>query len=141
MKPHALLLIGVILAAVLAGSAFPPHPLSPDGARGAGGGPMAEPFDEDRFEKEVLVPACTDPMEIDVLPDRRILWIDRKGNLKMWSPAKRQVQLLGNVPTDVFGEVGMLRMAADRSKPHTRGHRIRCPLSSPPSGRPVLGLF
>src|SRR5947208_16773734 len=76
--------------------------------------PPAETFDEDRFEKEILVSACTDPMGIGVLPDGRILWIERKGNLKIYLPATRQVVKLGNVPTAVFGEVGMLGMAADR---------------------------
>ena len=40
-----------------------------------------EAFDEDRFEKEVLVPACTDPMGIDIVADGRVLWIERGGNL------------------------------------------------------------
>jgi cytochrome c len=77
------------------------------------GGP-ADPFDEDRFEKEILVPACTDPMGIDVLPDGRVLWIERGGALKVFLPAKRLAVRLGTVPTAVFGEVGMLGMAADR---------------------------
>src|SRR5579859_4300466 len=80
-----------------------------------GYGGDAEAFDEERFEKEVLVPACTDPMGIDVLPDGRVLWIERGGNLKMYLPAKRQAVKLGTVPTAVFGEVGMLGMAADRA--------------------------
>jgi cytochrome c len=73
-----------------------------------------EPFDEDRFEKDILVPACTDPMGIDVLPDGRVLWIERGGNLRIYIPAGRKVLKLGTVPTAVFGEVGMLGMAADR---------------------------
>lgn len=77
-------------------------------------GPTPEPLDPDRFEREILVAACTDPMGIDVLPDGRVLWIERGGNLKVYLPAKREVVKLGTVPTAVFGEVGMLGMAADR---------------------------
>src|SRR5437588_3029655 len=100
MRPRTPLLAGLLVAA-LAGPAQP--------------GPTKQaPVDEDRFEKEVLVPACTDPMEIDVLPDGRMLWIERGGNLKIYLPAKRQSVKLGKVPTAVFGEVGMLGMAADR---------------------------
>jgi cytochrome c len=79
------------------------------------GGPVPEPFDEDRFEREILVPACTDPMGIDVRPDGRVLWIERGGNFKIYLPATREVLKLGTVPTAVFGEVGMLGMAADQS--------------------------
>ncbi len=78
------------------------------------GGAAPEPHDPDRFEREILVPACTDPMGIDVLPDGRVLWIERGGNVKIYLPAKRAVVKLGTVPTAVFGEVGMLGMAADR---------------------------
>ena len=76
MSPRTFLLASVVITLALTGQALLGR-----------GGPGGEAFDEDRFEKEVVVSACTDPMEIDVLPDRRILWIDRKGNLKMWSPA------------------------------------------------------
>jgi cytochrome c len=82
--------------------------------RGESSNPAGEPFDEDRFEREILVPACTDPMGIDVLADGRVLWIERGGNLKLYVPAKQKAVKLGNVPTAVFGEVGMLGMAADR---------------------------
>jgi cytochrome c len=83
-------------------------------AHAPGGGPGPEPFDEDRFEREILVSACTDPMGIDVLPDGRVLWIERGGTVKMYLPPKGEVAKLGTVPTAVFGEVGMLGMAADR---------------------------
>jgi len=106
MKLPTLLPASMVFVATLAGLACFGY---------AGGAkPAAEAFDEDRFEKEVLVPACTDPMEIDVLPDGRVLWIERGGNLKIYLPDKRQSVKLGHVPTAVFGEVGMLGMAADR---------------------------
>ena len=62
MKLRLPLLAGLALAFTLAGLV----------RFGYGGGPnpAAEAFDEDRFEKEVLVPACTDPM---VTPRRACL--------------------------------------------------------------------
>jgi cytochrome c len=103
MRPRTILFTCLLLAAALAGL-----------ARLESRGPAEEPFDEDRFEKEVLVPACSDPMGIDVLRDGRVLFIERGGNLKMYRPDKRQTVKLGTVPVAVFGEVGMLGMAADR---------------------------
>jgi cytochrome c len=104
MRPRTLVLSTALLAAAIAALA------------GLGSaGPAAEAFDEDRFEKEILVPACTDPMGIEVLADGRVLWIERGGNLKIYLPTSRQSLKLGNVPTAVFGEVGMLGMAADRA--------------------------
>ncbi len=98
MRPRTLLFAG--LAFLVAGLAQP--------------GPAPEAVDEDRFEKEILVSACTDPMGINVLPDGRVLWIERHGNLKMYQPAGKKTVTLGTVATAVFGEVGMLGMAADR---------------------------
>ncbi len=107
MPARTLVLTTLLLGAAIAGLARPGH--------GGDPAPAVEAFDEDRFEKEVLVPACTDPMGIEVLADGRVLWIERGGNLKIYLPAKRQSVKLGNVPPAVFGEVGMLGMAADRA--------------------------
>jgi cytochrome c len=111
MRPRCLLLAGVLIGLTLALSAWRRGESSiPPAGPQAG----AEPFDEDRLEKDVLVPACTDPMGIDVVPDGRLLWIERKGEVRMYLPTGRKVLKLGTVPTAVFGEVGMLGMAADR---------------------------
>jgi cytochrome c len=74
----------------------------------------AEPFDEGRLEKQILVPACVDPMGMDVLPDGRVLFIERPGHVKLYKPDAHKTVKLGTVPVAVFGEVGMLGLAADR---------------------------
>ncbi len=101
MRPRSLLPASLLLAATVAGLVRP--------------GPTAEPFDEGRFEKEVLVTGCTDPMELAVLPDGRVLFIERPGTLKLYRPDTKRTVKLGTVPTAVFGEVGMLGLAADRA--------------------------
>src|SRR5439155_1862368 len=81
--------------------------------RGQEGSPGPEAFDEDRFEKEVLVPAAHDPVGMDVLPDGRVLFIERPGNVRLYRPDARRTVTLGTVPVAVFGEVGLMGAAAD----------------------------
>jgi cytochrome c len=76
--------------------------------------PNSEPFDEGRLEKQVLVPACQDPMGMDVLLDGRVLFIERTGQVKLFKPSDHKTVKLGTVPVAVFGEVGMLGVAAAR---------------------------
>src|SRR6266568_590600 len=46
----------------------------------------AETYDEQRLEKRVLVNGLEDGMEMDVLPDGRILIAERQGALKIYLP-------------------------------------------------------
>lgn len=68
--------------------------------------------DPARFEAEVLVPACADPMQLDVLPDGRVVFGERNGAVKLYTPADRRTVTLGTVPVAVFQEVGLLGLAA-----------------------------
>ena len=69
-------------------------------------------IDPDRFEKEVVVPACADPMQLDVLADGRVVFIERAGSINLFDPASKRVTKLGTVPVEVYGEVGLLGLAA-----------------------------
>ena len=42
--------------------------------------------DASRFEKEVLVAGCSDPLQMDIAADGRVFFIERKGAVKMWEP-------------------------------------------------------
>src|SRR5262245_55900397 len=72
----------------------------------------ADNFEEARLEKEVVVNGLEDGMEMDVLPDGRILIAERAGGLKMYLPGNRRTAKLGQIPTTIFGEVGLLGMVA-----------------------------
>src|SRR5262245_39519339 len=72
----------------------------------------AEKYEEDRLEKRVLVNGLEDGMEIDILPDARILIAERQGGLKIYLPKDGRTVKLGQIPTVVFGEVGFLGMVA-----------------------------
>ena len=72
-----------------------------------------EPFEPARLEREVLVAACTDPMQLEVLADGSLLFIERGGAVRWWDAAAGETHTLGHVPVAVHGEVGLLGLATD----------------------------
>jgi hypothetical protein len=58
----------------------------------------SEEFDPARFEKEIIVPACHDPMQLEVLADGRVFFIERTGELKLVDSPGLQHQG-GGLPT------------------------------------------
>ncbi len=65
----------------------------------------------DRFEKQVIVSAAVDPMQMDVLADGRVFFIERQGTVKLFLPDTGEVVTVGRVPVGVFVEVGLIGMA------------------------------
>lgn len=98
---------------------------------------FAAEFDPDRFEKEVLVPACTDPMQLEVLSDGRVLFIERAGAIKLYSPRDQRVIALGQVPVEMYCEVGLLGFAA--AKDFDRSGHVYC-FFCPQDHRSVMRL-
>ncbi len=74
----------------------------------------AADYDPARFEKEIIVPACSDPMQLEVLADGRVFFIERNGSLKLVEPGTKRVVTLGQRAVQVTGEIGMLGLALDR---------------------------
>lgn len=74
----------------------------------------AAAYDPLRFEKEIIVPACTDPMQLEVTADGRVFFIQRRGTVNVVDPQTRRVTVLGEVPVHVQREAGMLGLALDR---------------------------
>ena len=52
-------------------------------------------------------------MELDFLPDGRILFIERRGILKMYDPETKITQVVGNIDVHYINENGLLGMALD----------------------------
>jgi len=72
--------------------------------------------DDSRFTKVVLDDYDIDePMELTVLPDGKVLFIERKGKMKLYDPESRQTRLLANfdVCTEGNYEDGLLGVEAD----------------------------
>jgi cytochrome c len=67
--------------------------------------------EENRFSKVVLEEKLDEPMELTVLPDNRVLFVERKGNVKLYSPSTNKVKLIATIPVntkvvDKEGKVG-----------------------------------
>ncbi|QMU26940.1 ThuA domain-containing protein [Adhaeribacter radiodurans] len=67
--------------------------------------------EENRFAKVILEEKLDEPMELTVLPDNRVLFIERKGKVKLFSPATGKTKVIANIPvntkvTDKEGKTG-----------------------------------
>lgn len=80
--------------------------------------------DSPALRKTVLVTDCQNPMQIEVLSDGRILYVERYGTVKLWSPdtktstivGKREVEARSNSSTKAdkgAWEAGLLGLATD----------------------------
>ncbi|MHC5115300.1 MAG: ThuA domain-containing protein, partial [Planctomycetota bacterium] len=65
------------------------------------------------YDKVVLDDFVTDPMELCVASDGRVIFVERAGVVKIWKPASRQTVVAGFV--DVYGELedGLLGVTLD----------------------------
>lgn len=54
--------------------------------------------DENRFTKVVLAEKLNEPLEITVLPDERVLLIERHGAVRIYSPTTKQLKTIATIP-------------------------------------------
>ncbi|RYD91548.1 MAG: hypothetical protein EOP54_22240, partial [Sphingobacteriales bacterium] len=88
----------------------------------------AEPVDESRFEKEILVPACNDPMQIAPRGNGDVYFIERNGNLRLYEANTKQVKTLGTVAVKNKIEVGLMGFALDNGFDKSRAlYLLFCP--------------
>ena len=73
-----------------------------------------ESYDPARFEKEILVAASRDAIQMEVLAGGDIVFGEFWGAVKRWDAKSGAVTVLGQVPTFAKGEVGLLGMAVAR---------------------------
>ena len=76
--------------------------------------------EENRFTKHILATPLEEPVELAVLPpDERILFVERRGKIKLYSPRTKSVKVLGSIPVSLKynngnqAEDGLLGLAAD----------------------------
>ncbi|MDX2303065.1 MAG: PQQ-dependent sugar dehydrogenase [Microscillaceae bacterium] len=76
--------------------------------------------EENRFQKIVLTENLNEPLELAVLPDERVLFIERHGLVKMYEPASSQTTVIANIPVstkyngnDQEAEDGLLGLTID----------------------------
>ena len=76
--------------------------------------------EENRFTKVVLATPLEEPVELAVLPpDERVLFVERRGKIKLYSPRTKATTVLGTIPVSLKytngdqAEDGLLGLAAD----------------------------
>ncbi len=71
--------------------------------------------EDNRFVQEVLDEFLDEPMELAIMNDNKVLFIERRGKIKIYDPAKRKTKTIAtiNVHTEGNYEDGLLGLALD----------------------------
>ena len=69
--------------------------------------------DPTRFQKTVLASELTEPMELDLLPDGKVIFIERRGAIKIFDPATGLVSIACKLPVHSVHEDGLMGLAID----------------------------
>ena len=73
-----------------------------------------QPFpEENRFEQQVLIQGMDEPTELAVLDNGKILFAQRKGELKVYDPQKKSVKTVANFPVFTKFEYGLMGLNVD----------------------------
>jgi cytochrome c len=65
------------------------------------------------FVKSTFACGLYEPMEFDMLPDGRILLIERRGDIKLYDPAADQIKVVGHLDVFEKNEEGLIGMCLD----------------------------
>lgn len=93
--------------------------------------------DPTRFVKTELVNELTEPMEFDMLPDGRILLVERRGAIKIFDPNTGLINIVYKLPVHSEHEDGLMGLALDPN--YEKNHWIYL-YYSPPGEKPVNNL-
>jgi cytochrome c len=71
--------------------------------------------DENRFTKTILTEKLNEPMELTFLPGSRVLFVERKGAVKIYDPAAKEVITVATIPvnTKYTNKKGQVREAEE----------------------------
>ncbi len=69
--------------------------------------------EENRFSKTVLDFNLDEPTEMTILPDGKIIFLERKGNVKLYNPADGKVSIINTFKIGTKFEDGMIGITAD----------------------------
>ena len=75
--------------------------------------------EENRFTKVVLADKLNEPVELAVLPDERVLFVERGGAVNLYTPASQRYTRIATIPVSMKytdssqAEDGLLGLAAD----------------------------
>ncbi len=74
---------------------------------------VTAPPEENRFTVEVLETKLYEPMELAVRPDGKVLYIERRGVLRLYEPEKKASRTVGELNVFHGNEDGLLGLALD----------------------------
>ncbi|PIB34837.1 hypothetical protein BFP72_05175 [Reichenbachiella sp. 5M10] len=69
--------------------------------------------DEHRFTQEVFLKNLNEPVELDILPNGQILFVERKGSIKLYDPEKMSMVTTDSLPVHDGFEDGLMGLALD----------------------------
>ncbi len=69
--------------------------------------------DPTRFQKTVLAEELTEPMELELLPDGKVMFIERRGAIKVYNPSTGLITIACKLPVHSELEDGLLGLALD----------------------------
>lgn len=78
--------------------------------------------DPTRFTKTVLANELTEPMELDMFPNGKVMFIERRGNIKQFDPATGLVTIIYKMPVYSREEDGLMGFAIDPN--YSKNHWI-----------------
>jgi glucose/arabinose dehydrogenase/type 1 glutamine amidotransferase len=85
------------------------------GIKYAAGVAQADPDStiDSNYQKVILDNNVSDPLQLAVAPDRKVYYIERGGNVKMYNPANSRVSILGHINIEEQVEDGLLGLTLD----------------------------
>ncbi len=96
---------------------------------------------ESNYQKVTLDSATLNPMELAVLDDGRILWIERQGKVKLYNPSTSTVNTIHVVDVYTGFEDGLLGLALDPSFTSTGWIWLYYSPDPPEANKNVLSRF
>jgi len=69
--------------------------------------------EETRFEKTTLVKNLDEPIELAVMPNGKVIFVERKGAIKLWNPKTNQVKIAGKLNVYTKFEYGLMGVNLD----------------------------
>ncbi|MCC6410568.1 MAG: ThuA domain-containing protein, partial [Saprospiraceae bacterium] len=69
--------------------------------------------DPTRFVKTVLASELTEPMELDMFPNGKVIFVERRGAIKLYDPATELTTVAYKLPVHIEHEDGLMGLALD----------------------------
>jgi cytochrome c len=95
--------------------------------------------EENRFAKTVLDFNLDEPTELTILPDGKIVFVERKGNVKLYNPTDGKVKLINTFNVGTKFEDGMIGITSDPD--FAKNHYLYIFYSHPVRSANVLSRF